>query len=539
MRRRRLLVVALVCAAALALLWFTSRGSGHDVAPLEAIAVDAGGDPDARSVQDLRAANRPALGGADDGDAVDAGERVDAAAEARAARRPKRHPNPPWAKIRARLVVAGEPGPYATVPLRYENRGRHWRMGNTTALGELEQRLSKPGSFRFYINRTTLPEDYVVARSEHRGVFGSFPSWTEEVQLRAGQRFEAELYVFEARRLTGVVVDATGAPVEGARLLLDELTEGVRERAEARTSDRYGRFEFLRLLPTEYELRLQSPRGPSGVGLGAPAPLAYDLTQGSFESQRIAFASGGIEVRGRVVDETGQPLSGLYVYARYVEPAAEAPEASAGSQATGVDPRGATERPRSGFSGKAAGRVETDTTKQRPVVSGGSRVVTDVNGEYRFLGLQPREMRLEFGSKGPAAGGRSKPVARSIRVPIDLRSVEGGQYEVDPQVLVRRRDFELSGRVELTAKHHEGRRLRLRRVQVTGRYGLEDEGVSQLDGDRIEYDRETGEFTIHGNAEIELLEVRVSVWPAKDHVRSYTFPVVPFGVQRDVVLEYP
>lgn len=542
MSRARAGLVALVAMVALGLLWLAGSGPVQ-VAPLvDASAGDTSLEPTDRG--DL------ALGAASTVDQdnlevrVSDGERVDLADRSGRATPPAKHPNPPSVYVRTRLVIAGRPGPYVSVPVRYMNSGRSWLLGTTTT-GGLEHTLSRPGKYRFYVDPKKLPEPYVLANRKSRGVFATLPGSSEEVQLSAGERFETELYVLESRRLTGQVVSSAGLPVAGAKVSLYERAAGERKFVDNRTTDRYGQFAFLGLFPTIYELVASPPMVGDGAELGGPLPREFDLTERSLEARRVALGAGVLEVRGRVVDENGAPLVGLFVQLRYLQVPEEA-KAPAKASATQdhsvlVEAYGEDLAPRIELAEPLRPRDSKPKVREaRPMpLPGGSRVVTNANGEFRILGVQPSRLEIRLGRDGRTVGTRSKPLADSKTLSIDLSETEDVVHDVGEHRLERSNHFELSGRVLMTAVRHEGKRVRLNRLLVRGEYELEGKGRGKLSGKDVQFDRGTGEFTIHCDPELQLLHVLVHPWNRKEFAKEYTFAIEAYGVQRDVELEYP
>ncbi len=129
------------------------------------------------------------------------------------------------------------------------------------------------------------------------------------VTVRAGQITEVEI-VFDTGRIEGVVLDETGAPLEGAKVWLHRRNEdSFRVRVEitpAAETDAEGRFEFSEVTAGKY--RIQA-----------------DLTPASAESETVEIQAGEVrkgvvirldrpvEVRVVVIDGAGTPVAGIAV----------------------------------------------------------------------------------------------------------------------------------------------------------------------------------------------------------------------------------
>ena len=118
--------------------------------------------------------------------------------------------------------------------------------------------------------------------------------------------------------ITGAVVDAlTGRPISGAIVTLQDRRPGERARSRAQASTPSGRFAFIDLPASDFYFvtaekpgylaggyRRTDPRGSS-----APIALADDAWVRDVE---VALQPPG-SISGRVVDERGEPVVGVYV----------------------------------------------------------------------------------------------------------------------------------------------------------------------------------------------------------------------------------
>jgi hypothetical protein len=120
------------------------------------------------------------------------------------------------------------------------------------------------------------------------------------------------VFLFPAVDYRGAVVDATGAPVAGARVRLLGSPTGEQALAGPSTrwtSDRDGRFTFH--APDDAVLEAEHRRGRGRARLDGDAAITHELT----------IRLGGVvppqlSISGRVIDGDGQPEPGVLVRAR-------------------------------------------------------------------------------------------------------------------------------------------------------------------------------------------------------------------------------
>lgn len=159
-----------------------------------------------------------------------------------------------------------------------------------------------PADLRLVRFRLEHP-DFIVTHYTHpgvppgRGPSGS-PLASEELLA-----LKAKWTINSGQIVKGMVTDASGQPVAGARLLLGEVTRAA---DKIRLSDENGRFEFRNREPDDRVLTVQA----SGY-----APELRCFEGYSREDALVFKLSAGAVVRGRVVDDTGTPLGGVSVSA--------------------------------------------------------------------------------------------------------------------------------------------------------------------------------------------------------------------------------
>jgi len=173
-------------------------------------------------------------------------------------------------------------------------------------------RTDAEGRFRFYtlpgqadVRVFTVPEAYVPPEYLHQEVTVEGP---EEVALEP-------FYLKKAVTLAGVTVNAKGKPIPGADIYVFGPRSHLWNHAPLATSDANGRFQLTRLDPDEaVELRARTETAMTMEGVRLRPWEAK-------EPVRLALREGvGCRVRGRVVDDVGQPIAGATVQVwRYQE----------------------------------------------------------------------------------------------------------------------------------------------------------------------------------------------------------------------------
>ncbi len=173
------------------------------------------------------------------------------------------------------------------------------------------------GRFRYEPERAGR---VVIASITASGYLPFAPEWGHspiELVARPGVRVkDVVIYLTPAIDYTGVVVDAAGTPVAGARVRIIDLPAGEQELVsipDRFTSDRKGEFVFH--APDEALLEARAAgHGPGRARLDGPAQASHRLVI------RLAPAGkseqlGTARITGLVVGADGQPLPGALVRA--------------------------------------------------------------------------------------------------------------------------------------------------------------------------------------------------------------------------------
>ncbi|MGB1274708.1 MAG: carboxypeptidase regulatory-like domain-containing protein, partial [Nannocystaceae bacterium] len=112
--------------------------------------------------------------------------------------------------------------------------------------------------------------------------------------------------------IRGIVVDATGEPVAGTRVMASQtLKEGAprakRSRGWGQQTREDGRFELEGMRSGSYEIKLL------GGNRASPAePTKFEIEDGDVEDLKIELSGEGI-VRGRVIDERGEAVANVTI----------------------------------------------------------------------------------------------------------------------------------------------------------------------------------------------------------------------------------
>lgn len=266
-----------------------------------------------------------------------------------------------------------------------------------------------------------------------------WPIWKGQVDVREGANTNVEVVLAEPARIEGRVLDADGAPVEGARVIASEEHGGgwyfepfPTPRAK---TDAQGRFELAWIAPGQQELNASVEKRPQ-IG---KAKLVAKCVAGQTTSVDLVL-DPGLTISGRIVDREGQPVARWTVRAR-------------------PDPYGFA-YPRQGDSDEE-----------------GRFLIANLDGEFRYhLGADPkgifsipsrgvlqgvrpgaRDVEIVVESRAePDARIRGRLVGADGRVPVDLRVTyyaeggdTGGYIDVDPKTGVFEKGPLLAGRYEL------------------------------------------------------------------------------------------
>lgn len=91
--------------------------------------------------------------------------------------------------------------------------------------------------------------------------------------------------------LRGQVTDSTEAAIPNAKVTLTDLSKGTVRKA---TSDGAGNYQFIGLLPSQYELKVEASGFATGI-------TKFELTVGQQANVPIKLATGGVEIKIDVV----------------------------------------------------------------------------------------------------------------------------------------------------------------------------------------------------------------------------------------------
>ncbi|MEZ6024592.1 MAG: sigma-70 family RNA polymerase sigma factor [Planctomycetota bacterium] len=164
----------------------------------------------------------------------------------------------------------------------------------------------------------------------------------------------------------GVVVDDSGAPIPGVRLAAQVDPTGSSGLTQI-TSDAQGRFT-LGGVEAGQRVRITPQAVPEGFAM----PMFEPVLVGE-EEIRLVIPRGGAEVRGRVVDEAGEPVAGVQVFGAFRGAASHAVSDERGAFTLG------------GLPSDASGSVQARPRSDQPY---GTARVADVSSGARDVVLR-------------------------------------------------------------------------------------------------------------------------------------------------------
>lgn len=208
----------------------------------------------------------------------------------------------PAVLVEGSVMLAGSEQPCTRGSVRLDNPGVHSERGRLDDEGHVEFRGVLAGTYKVFVNceghvSEDQYDDLVVGEENIGGLV-----WE----------------VREGLAIRGEVVDEAGQPIE----LIEVHARQVADPEAARTqltnaggeSERDGSFELAGLLPGRYEVGTSSWIGRSGP----IEPIVVELQSGAdVNDVRIVMPAVG-SIHGRVIDETGKPISGATVQASEV-----------------------------------------------------------------------------------------------------------------------------------------------------------------------------------------------------------------------------
>lgn len=221
------------------------------------------------------------------------------------------------------------------------------------------------------------------------------------ITLEAGDALFVPLQMVTGDHVEGIVVDAEGAPIAGAEVL---VVDGGLALAPTRvTTGADGRFHIEPLLPVAYERSYLAQA--SGYLPGQTA------AGGSNDELRIVLEPGAT-LRGRVVDERGRPVAGALVqWLMNRQPSPAAPGNDLGVTTGPVPPIPFADSP--------------------PVAIGFGDSTSDENGEFVIAGVQAGagEILASHGDFAPSAREPTELLPGATVEDITLILREGGILE--------------------------------------------------------------------------------------------------------------
>ncbi len=234
------------------------------------------------------------------------------------------HLSPSWEKILVRhgdeYGVGSRHGSFASISLQHGARVSGWVrdsegrpvVGAIVRVYNTEWGITD-ASGRYSIH-AAVPAKETIALDPT----GTLASDSAPVTLKAGQSVERNFVAKPRPLVSGIVKTAAGAPAAGAVVSApDSPNEWGETPSRFTTIDRRtitgadGRFR-LRCNPDEDEISLRA------VGLGTTSAEAGSIKL-PVTKEVVLTLPAGVEVRGRVVDEAGQPVAGASVTPTFAE----------------------------------------------------------------------------------------------------------------------------------------------------------------------------------------------------------------------------
>ena len=287
-------------------------------------------------------------------------------------------------------------------------------------------------------------------------VFGSTFPTAGELSPTVGQ--DPELRVFE-----GKVVDKEGKPIAGAAVEWGHFQSSLKHREVFRT-DKDGRYRVeTTRVGTDYRLGVSAP----GFASHWKDRLIPKRADSPLNDINFELRAPAITLRGRVIDETGQPVVGVKIIA-------ESP--SWGFYSSFSNPM-----PQFPFPGEPFG-------------------VTDDEGRFEIHDLPTTMMRSSSEAEAEGNKRRGPPYVLRIRASEQNIGVRRGYQKLDNELTVKRNDLLVGdeARGELHAKVVDAETgMPIKDFGVVARHRpkthwfSDDAGEFRLDGQRVGWRRQT------------------------------------------------
>lgn len=359
---------------------------------------------------------------------------------------------------------------------------------------ELEYRCELPANQGYYllVEPQSLGSGYVPALARSRkSAIPTAPTHSELeylgyftkyfVALEGGEEVRRDLEVGLPARATGRLLERDGRPISGALARLSGIDESIAGLSEDCITDEHGVFAFAEVYPGNHRLTF------SMASEWSP-PTAHDVAIAGGEDRDLGdFRAGGGQstIRGRVVDQDGEPFPGLPILCYSDQPVEE------------------------GLPAHDMGSVL-------------GRATTDESGLFELAGLAaiPVKVTLTPDYDPGSIQGPGHPAYWEYPVLVDLQHgptvVDVGTQTVDES-----RPFEVRARVVfdvtwLAESSHGKRDLSCTLSQVEGESLAEGVRRASIRARRVALDPETDTFTCLVETPMTTLELRLCLRGSED-----------------------
>ncbi len=162
------------------------------------------------------------------------------------------------------------------------------------------------GAYRF---ESLVPGTYTLSVSPDASHRGFLPKSVSGLAVSAGTPLVRDLVLERGAVVTGVVIDARGAPLAEAVVRLTSLAPNATDFDGETETDAAGRYLISPVPPGEYEITAQAPPYHNLAVYKA----RLTLTSGQELTQNLQLAAGAV-IEGLIQDEEGNPVAGVLVY---------------------------------------------------------------------------------------------------------------------------------------------------------------------------------------------------------------------------------